>query len=154
MTAESLLITYVQVGVAIRHRCIPREARAGRVVLPRAPALVHPARDERRVHVTQRLTPGPGLHRDRRADRVVRQQRLLGGPATRPYGGSDAAGRPRRGHARPRAVAARRGIRRRRGVRGGATGELRLAGCRLAAPGHDHLLPRRFLHRLRAARPT
>ena len=40
------------------------------------------------------------------------------------------------------------------GVRGSAAGELRLAGCRLAAPGHDHLLPRRFLHRLRAARPT
>ena len=46
------------------------------------------------------------------------------------------------------------GIRRRGGVRGGAAGELRLAGCRLAAPGHDHLVPRRFLHRLRAARPT
>ena len=40
------------------------------------------------------------------------------------------------------------------GVRGGAAGELRLAGCRLAAPGHDHVAPRPVLHRLRAARPT
>ena len=48
----------------------------------------------------------------------------------------------------------RRGIRRRGGVRGGAAGELRLAGCRLAAPGHDHVAPRHVLHRLRAARPT
>ena len=56
MTAESLLITYVQVGVAIAGfpaSSYPREPRAGRVVLPRPPALVCPARDERRVRTTQ-----------------------------------------------------------------------------------------------------
>ena len=157
MTAESLLVTYVQSvsrSPASPASSYPSGSAGGRVVVQRAPALVCPARDERRVHTIQRLTPGPGLHRDRRADRVVRQQRLLGGPATRAHGGPGAAGRPRREHARPRAVDARRGIRRRGGVRGGAARELRLAGCRLAAPGHDHVVPRPLFHRLRAARPT
>ena len=158
MTAESLLITYVQVGVAI-------SGFSGIVV-----SLGKRGRGEWSYHERQLLYTLLGTSGGctllsalplvlastgiARADRVVRQQRLLGGPATRAHGGPGAAGRPRRGHARPRAVDGRRGIRRRGGVRGVAARELRLAGCRLAAPGHDHVAPRPLLHRLRAARPT
>ena len=158
MTAESLLITYIQIGVAISgFSCIarlPREPRAGRVVIPRAPAAICPAPDKRRVHYSQRLAPDPGLHWARRADRVVLHQRLLRSPATRAYGDPGAERRPRRRHARPRAVGDRGGVHRQRGVHGGAAGELRLARCRLAASGHAHVVSRPVLPRLRAASPT
>ena len=158
MTAESLLITYVQIGVAI-------SGFSGIVVsLGNRGRGEWSHRDRQLLYALLGMSGGctllsalplvlatTGL-----AEPTVwsASSALLGDPATRPYGGSGAAGRPRRGHARPRAVGTRGGIRRRGGVRGGAAGELRLAGCRLAAPGHDHLVPRRVLHRLRAARPT
>ena len=81
MTAESLLVTYIQVGVAISGFSgivVSLGNRAqGAVVIPRAPAPICFARDKRRVRSTQRITADPRLHWARRADRVVCQQRLL-----------------------------------------------------------------------------
>ena len=158
MTAESLLITYVQIGVAI-------SGFSGIVVsLGNRGRGEWSYRERQLLYVLLGMSGGCTLLS---ALPLILASTGLAEPtvwsassgcsvvlATRAHGGSGAAGHPRRGHARPRAVDARRGIRRRGGVRGVAARELRLAGCRLAAPGHDHVAPRHVLHRLRAARPT
>ena len=155
MTAESLLTTYVQVGVAISGFSgivVALGKLSGRVVPPRPPAPVRPARVERRVRYSRLPLvlastglPEPTVWAASSGCSVVLQLGLMvararSSSATRTRSPESSGCSP--GYSPARWCAWRR------------TGELCLAGCRLAAPGHDHVAPRRVLHRLRAARPT